>query len=154
MTAPTTTLSKSDLEIIERFHGHICSMVLLGARMARAAAGRLIEWNEDQARPFAFFRGYGCAVDGVQVMSGCTWGNGNLVLLRGGDFSLVLTAEGSKKAVKAVPLANILSDIRTARGRILNTTLGDLILKGPGEELFTLEEVAGLPELSRYPDAP
>lgn len=151
MTAPTTTLSDSDLETIERFHGHICSMVLLGARMARVAGGRLITWNEDPPRLFAFFRGYGCAVDGVQIMSGCTWGNGNLVLLRGREFSLVLTAEGSPKAVKAVPLPNILSGVRGARGGILDTALGDLILKGPGEDLFTIEEVTGLPELSRFP---
>ncbi len=126
-------------------------MVLLGARMARVAGGRLITWNEDQSRLFAFFRGYGCAVDGVQIMSGCTWGNGNLVLLRGREFSLVLTAEGSPRAIKAVPLPDILSDVCAARGRILNTALGDLILRGPGEELFTLEEITDLGELSRFP---
>ncbi|TNF46022.1 hypothetical protein EP232_05030 [bacterium] len=154
MTAPTTTLSDSDLELIERFHGHICSMVLLGARMARVAADRLMAWNENDTLPFAFFRGYGCAVDGVQIMSGCTLGNGNLVLLRGSDFSLILTVEGSQKAVKTVPLPNILADVRATRSGILNTNLGELILKGPSEDLFTLEEITGLAELSRFPDAP
>jgi formylmethanofuran dehydrogenase subunit E len=154
MTAPTTTLSDSDLEVIERFHGHICSMVLLGARMVRAASDLLPEGDGDRSLPFAFFRGYGCAVDGVQIMSGCTWGNGNLTLLRGADFSLLLTVENSPKAIKMAPLPDILSDIRTARGTILNTALGELILEGPYEELFTLDEITGLGELSRYPGAP
>lgn len=150
-TVPITTLSKSDLEVIERYHGHICSMVLLGARMARAALNLLSIGKGDGSLPFAYFRGYGCAVDGIQIMSGCTWGNGNLVLLRGSDFSLILTVEESPIAVKAVPLAQILSGVRAARGKILNTDLGDLILGGPGEKLFTLEEITDLGELSRYP---
>ena len=157
MTVPTTILSDPDLEAIESFHGHICSMVLLGARMASATMQLLQTGNEEELErslPFAFFRGYGCAVDGVQIMSGCTWGNGNLVLLRGGDFSLVMTVENSPRAIKAVPLPGILNDIRAARGKILDTPLGELLLRGPRDQLFTLEEIEGPAELSRYPEPP
>ena len=34
MTAPITTLSEADLALINQIHGHLCPMVLLGARTA------------------------------------------------------------------------------------------------------------------------
>ena len=41
-----------------------------------------------------------------------------------------------------------------ARGKILDTPLGELLLRGPRDQLFTLEEIEGPAELSRYPEPP
>ncbi|UCG37963.1 MAG: hypothetical protein JSV00_07100 [bacterium] len=148
-TAPTTTLSRADLDLIERVHGHICPMVLLGARTARKA--RLEMGEGSTAHLFAFYRGHGCGVDGVQIFSGCTWGNGNLVLLRGRDHSLLLTAEEAGEGVLVSPRREVLARIRRAESGD-RQALMEWLAGEPDGGLCLSEKVAGLGVLSRFPE--
>ena len=152
MTAPTTTLSDKDLEFLETFHGHICPMVLVGARLGRVAAAGLRDIEDSRDLPFAFFRGGGCAVDGVQAATGCTWGNGNLILLRGRDLSLILTREGWDRAILAIPRSPVLEGAREARGKVLGSPFATWIMEGDRDDLFTVEVTAGPADLSRFPE--
>ncbi len=152
MTVLITTLSEDDLSLIMRFHGHVCSMVLVGARLGKAAAAALEKLGGERTLPFGFFRGYGCSIDGVQVFTGCTLGNGNLVLLRGTDFSLTLTREGHDSAVLVTPLEETMMGARSARGNVLQTPLGERIMTGDIRDLFTLETISGMGRLSRFPE--
>ncbi|UCF31747.1 MAG: hypothetical protein JSV26_04900 [bacterium] len=152
MTAPITTLSDRDLELLSAFHGHLCPMVLVGARLGRVASTRLAGLAESLDPPFAFFRGGGCAVDGVQMTTGCTWGNSNLLLLRGKDLSLTLTREGSARAIVAAPLPQVLQDARQVKGAVMDSPFSAWIMEGSVEELFSVEPVTGPADLSRYPE--
>ncbi len=152
-TVRTTTLSEDDHDLIVKVHGHICPMVLLGARAALAAANEYISNKDIKEQPFGYFRGHGCAVDGIQLFSGCTWGNGNLVLLRGGTFSFVYTSEGAESAVQVTPHPDLLAEIRSLRGGFMDTERGRLFSTSQIEDIFRVEWVKNLGSLSLFPES-
>jgi formylmethanofuran dehydrogenase subunit E len=66
------------LEDIVEFHGHICPGLVLGYRVSVLALRELGERAEDEEM-VAIVENNSCAVDAVQVMTGCTFGKGNLI---------------------------------------------------------------------------
>jgi formylmethanofuran dehydrogenase subunit E len=64
-------------EIVE-FHGHICPGLVLGYRVSMLALNEFDERAEDEEL-VAIVENNSCAVDAVQVMTGCTFGKGNLI---------------------------------------------------------------------------
>jgi formylmethanofuran dehydrogenase subunit E len=64
-------------EVIE-FHGHACPGLALGYRVALAALKHLGHRAEDEEL-VSVVENNSCAVDAVQVVTGCTFGKGNLV---------------------------------------------------------------------------
>ncbi len=147
-TAPTTTLSETDLALIEQIHGHLCPMVLLGARTAKKARQSVIG---DEPDLFAYYRGYGCAVDGIQIYSGCTWGNQNLVLLRGRNFSFILTIEGSRDGVMVSPKPGLLEQIRQKKTSENRSILMEMLTSAPDEEILEIEAVRDMAAISEFP---
>lgn len=159
MTVPTTMhskghsegLSEQDIELILQVHGHLCPMVLLGARIAKRAVLE-VSPGED-SRFYGFFRGYGCAVDGIQLFSRCTWGNGNLVLLRGRNFSFLLTEEGDDSGIDVSPMPEVLERIWGERSPKARKELMDLFRSAPDDKLLQVEAVTGLGAVSNFPEA-
>lgn len=150
-TAPTTTLSEKDRELILQVHGHLCPMVLLGARLALAAVEAYGHDEESSLQPFGYFRGQGCAVDGIQLFSGCTTGNNNLVLLRGRTMEFIYTSEGSAAAVSVLPTAGLVEDIRTRRSGYLDSEAGRALFAAPAEDLVQARMISSLSVLSLFP---
>ncbi len=148
-TALTTTLSEEDLALIEQIHGHLCPMVLLGARTARKAILSLP--GAEEAHLFGFYRGYGCAVDGIQIFSGCTWGNQNLVLLRGRTFSFILTLEGADEGLMVSPRPELLRRIRGERTDESRSDLMRMFISAADDELLEAKAVEGLGSVSAFP---
>jgi formylmethanofuran dehydrogenase subunit E len=68
---------KSFDEVVE-FHGHACPGLALGYRASGIALRILGERAEDEEL-VAVVENDSCAVDAVQVMTGCTFGKGNLI---------------------------------------------------------------------------
>jgi len=64
-------------EVVE-FHGHICPGLVLGYRVSMLALKELGERAGDEEL-VAIVENNSCAVDAVQVMTGCTFGKGNLI---------------------------------------------------------------------------
>jgi formylmethanofuran dehydrogenase subunit E len=64
-------------EVIE-FHGHSCPGLALGYRAALRALREFKGRAEDEEL-VAIVENNSCAVDAVQVMTGCTFGKGNLI---------------------------------------------------------------------------
>ncbi|MEJ2683450.1 MAG: FmdE family protein [Candidatus Sulfobium sp.] len=64
-------------EVVD-FHGHSCPGLALGYRVALRV---LKEWSKPAADEeiVAIVENNSCAVDAVQVMTGCTFGKGNLI---------------------------------------------------------------------------
>ena len=149
-TAPTTTLSEPDLALIEEVHGHLCPMVLVGARTALKALMSL-DGNKDKSNLFGFYRGYGCAVDGIQLFSGCTWGNQNLTLLRGRNFSFILTMEGAREGVLVSPRPSLLQRIRSERTPESRSALMEMFISAPDDELFEVRIAKDMGSVSEFP---
>lgn len=68
---------KSFDDVVE-FHGHVCPGLAIGYRVARAALDELGQRAEDEEL-VTVVENDSCAVDAVQVMTGCTFGKGNLI---------------------------------------------------------------------------
>lgn len=66
------------LEDIVEFHAHICPGLVLGYRVSMLALKEFGERAEDEEL-VAIVENNSCAVDAVQVMTGCTFGKGNLI---------------------------------------------------------------------------
>jgi formylmethanofuran dehydrogenase subunit E len=66
------------LEDVVEFHGHICPGLVLGYRVSILALRELGERADDEEL-VAIVENDSCAVDAVQVMTGCTFGKGNLL---------------------------------------------------------------------------
>lgn len=93
MTAPTTTRSEPGLyALLAALHGHRCPMSILGARLGLAARAAL--GPKGEGRLTGRFLHQTCALDGIQVATGCTPGNGNLVAEPRGEHCLVLRSAG------------------------------------------------------------
>lgn len=80
-----------DFKRLYEFHGHRCPMSTLGARLGLAAMSALGVTKADQFRVRGIYRSKNCALDGIQFVTGCTLGNGNLDYEEAGtaSFSLV-----------------------------------------------------------------
>jgi len=68
------------LDEIVDFHGHMCPGLALGYRVSRYALLEMGERAQDEEL-VAVVENDSCAVDAVQVMTGCTFGKGNLRFL-------------------------------------------------------------------------
>jgi formylmethanofuran dehydrogenase subunit E len=114
---------KDFLEAGQQFHGHKCPAMPLGLRVGAAAMNRLgvdrspdgqlvalVELGDDHCAH--------CFADGIQVITGCTYGKGNIRQLNYGKWGVTLVDRASRRAVRVVPkteamLANKQSDFFT-----------------------------------------
>lgn len=67
-----------DFKGLYEFHGHRCPMSTMGARLGLAAMRALGVTKADQFQVEGHFQAKNCALDGIQYVTGCTVGNGNL----------------------------------------------------------------------------
>jgi formylmethanofuran dehydrogenase subunit E len=104
------TSAKDSFEDGLRLHGHRCPAMPLGLRAGAAAMNKLgisrtsdHEWLalvELGDKHFAT-----CFADGVQTITGCTFGKGNIQKLNYGKWGLTLIDKKRGKAVRVVPRA-------------------------------------------------
>ncbi|MBI5641648.1 MAG: TraR/DksA C4-type zinc finger protein [Nitrospirae bacterium] len=81
------------------FHGHSCPGLALGYRVALRALKELGERSEDEEL-VAVVENNSCAVDAVQVMTGCTFGKGNLIFRDYGKQVYTFIRRPSGKSVR------------------------------------------------------
>jgi formylmethanofuran dehydrogenase subunit E len=98
------------LEAGQQFHGHKCPAMPLGLRVGAAAMNRLgverakdgqlvalVELGDDHCAH--------CFADGIQMITGCTYGKGNIRQLNYGKWGITLVDRASGRAVRVVPKA-------------------------------------------------
>lgn len=69
----------ADFQECVRFHGHSCPGLAIGYAAAKLGVQALkVDRSEDE-EVVAIVENNSCAVDGVQVLFGCTFGKGNLI---------------------------------------------------------------------------
>lgn len=69
----------NDFQDVIAFHGHACPGLAFGFRASQAAMLELGDRSEDEEL-VAIVENKSCAVDAIQVVTGCTLGKGNLIL--------------------------------------------------------------------------
>ncbi|MEJ2758547.1 MAG: FmdE family protein [Anaerolineales bacterium] len=143
------------------FHGHKCPAMPMGLRLSLAAmealgaeqrtgAGdlvALVELDEDHCAT--------CFADGVQIATGCTFGKGNIQKLHYGKWGLTLIDRKQNKAVRVVPLAEVMAANKetefmakrkagvppTMISEELSQPLVDRVMNMPGDQLYKISEV-------------
>jgi len=86
-------------EDVVDFHGHSCPGLAMGYRVSRRALRELKGRSEDE-EIVAVVENDSCAVDAVQVMTGCTFGKGNLIFRDYGKQVYTFIRRPSGKAVR------------------------------------------------------
>ncbi len=104
------TNPKEWLEFGQKFHGHKCPAMPNGLRVAAAAMNALgVERTGDKAlHAFVDLGENHCATcfgDGIQVMTGCTLGKGNISKTHKGKWALTLIDKKNNRAVRVTPKA-------------------------------------------------
>ncbi len=108
---------KEYLEAGMTLHGHKCPAMPLGLRAGAAAMNRLGVKRATDGQLLALVElGDGhcahCYADGIQMITGCTFGKGNIRQLGYGKFGLTLVDKASGKAVRVVPRAEAQAAIK------------------------------------------
>jgi formylmethanofuran dehydrogenase subunit E len=98
------------LEFGQKFHGHKCPAMPNGLRVAAAAMNKLgVERTGDSALFAILDLGENhcatCFADGVQVITGCTFGKGNITKAHKGKWGLTLVDKKTNRAVRVSPKA-------------------------------------------------
>lgn len=102
--------AKEFLEAGLKLHGHKCPAMPLGLRAGAAAMNRLgVERSKDKELFAIVELGDDhcshCFADGIQAVTGCTFGKGNLRKTGYGKFGVTLVDRKSGQAVRVVPRA-------------------------------------------------
>ena len=87
------------------FHGHICPGLSIGYRASQKAMEWLRENRAEDEEIVAIVETNACGADAVQVLTGCTFGKGNLIFKDHGKQVLTLlsrkSGDGVRVALKA-----------------------------------------------------
>ena len=95
-------MSKNSFDHVALFHGHVCPGLAMGYRMALAGLHALSEQKAEDEEIVAIVENDACGVDAVQVLTGCTFGKGNLLFLDHGKSVYTLFARRSGTGVRIV----------------------------------------------------
>lgn len=89
----------SDWEKVIAFHGHVCVGLALGYRASLAALAALGAGPAADEELVAIVENDACGVDALQVLTGCTFGKGNLIFR---DWGKPVYTVGSRRTGRAV----------------------------------------------------
>ncbi len=89
-----------DLQACVRFHGHVCPGLLIGYRAAKAGLEALAAERAGDEELIAVAENDSCAVDAVQVLTGCTFGKGNLFFRDYGKQVFTFAERATGRAVR------------------------------------------------------
>lgn len=120
-----------------KFHGHSCPGLAIGYRMTIAALAFFSESRAKDEELVAIVENNACSVDALQVISGCTFGKGNLIFKDYGKHVFTLYERKSRKGARVVfNFGNIPKELRQNREQFI-----EWLLKVPEKEIIKAEEV-------------
>ena len=103
---------QSDWDKVIEFHGHSCVGLALGYRAGKAGLQHLNSARSPDEELVAIVETDNCAVDALQVLTGCTTGKGNILFYDYGKNAFTIGRRDTGKAVRIV-------------GRSLDDVLGE-----------------------------
>ena len=89
-----------DLKRCVAFHGHLCPGVVIGYCAARLALEELRAERSGDEEVIAIVENDTCAVDAIQVLTGCTFGKGNLYFLDYGKMAFSFAVRRTGKSIR------------------------------------------------------
>ena len=107
----TKSLTQDMIRQARNFHGHMCPGLAIGIRAAEIALREMGAPSPDE-ETVAVVETDMCGVDAIQVLTGCTFGKGNLILRDYGKraFSFYRKSDGKGVRIVALPVAFALPD--------------------------------------------
>ena len=88
------------LRLAETFHGHLCPYVSLGVKAGQYAMAALDRPNTGMEEIVAIVECNNCFTDGIQVVSGCTFGNNALIFKDLGKTAVTVARREDGRAVR------------------------------------------------------
>jgi len=73
------TAKEISFQAVTEFHGHICPGTIIGYRAAQIAVREFSSKRSVDEELTAIVENDSCSVDAIQVVTGCTFGKGNLI---------------------------------------------------------------------------
>lgn len=147
--------SQEFLKAALQVHGHECPELVLGLRAGAAAMNWLgVERSVgDQLLALVQFPETGCFADGVQAITGCTLGKGNVRVIGRGPLCLILIEQATRRAVRVAPRGDALSP--RLPDEAVETSLR-LLLRAPEKQILSVsaEFRYGAPDPSHPPSEP
>jgi len=98
---------KSDWEKVIEFHGHSCPGVAIGYHVARVALQKLQALRAGDEELVAIVENDACGVDAIQVLTGCTFGKGNLIFNDLGKQVYTFACRNSGRAIRVAVKGSI-----------------------------------------------
>ncbi|MBS3968804.1 MAG: TraR/DksA C4-type zinc finger protein [Clostridia bacterium] len=84
------------------FHGHACPGLAYGVRAGALALEKLAYGRAADEELIAIVETDSCSIDGIQVVTGCTLGKGNLIFKDHGKSAFTFALRNNGKAVRIV----------------------------------------------------
>lgn len=149
-----------DFEKCVEFHGHVCPGLAIGFQAARVLMKRLGVRKAGDEELVATVENDACGTDAIQVLTGCTFGKGNLIFRNYGKHAFTLAARNRGKMVRVCLRADALeedpehislmekvyhdeaSQEEIARFRELHAKRAQRVLEADAGSLFTVEEIS------------
>lgn len=91
---------KSDWDKVIEFHGHSCPGAAIGFHAARVALEKLQAIRAVDEELVAIVENDACGVDAIQVLTGCTFGKGNLIFNDLGKQVYTFACRNSGRALR------------------------------------------------------
>ena len=137
----------SALEAVIAFHRHLCPGVLIGYRASLIGLRELQSDPATDEELTAVVYTDSCAADAVQLMTGCTFGKGNLKFLDVGKHVFLFSKRGEEESIRVALRYAILPGAGSREEAIQR------LLEQPDDELYKVERVkAEVPPPARiYP---
>lgn len=151
------------------FHGHVCPGLAIGYRAAEIALNELLAGRSEDEELICIAENDACSIDGIQVVTGCTIGKGNLIfrdhgkqvytfILRDGSDA-VRISQKPEFAMNSSPeapglmkkfFAGEATEEETARYHKMRSDMIEQYLRRPADEVFEIKHVkAEIPEKAR-----
>ena len=89
-----------DLKQCVAFHGHLCPGVVIGYCAARLGMRELSAQRAGDEELIAIVENDTCAVDAIQVLTGCTFGKGNLFFRDHGKMVFAFASRSSGRSLR------------------------------------------------------
>ncbi len=134
-----TTLP-ADLQRCIDFHGHLCPGLVIGYLAARAGMQQLAAERSQDEEVIAVVENDSCAVDAVQVLTGCTFGKGNLFFCDHGKMVFTFALRPSGRAVRLCYQGLKTPDIEQMPEAQRRRRQVEFMLSQPAERLFCIRQ--------------
>ncbi len=147
---------------VTEFHGHVCPGSALGYKAAEMALQELSATKSFDEELVCIVENDSCAVDAIQVLTGCTFGKGNLIFNDYGKQAYTFFNRNSKEGIRislgnSFDMANLDPELGPLRTKVATGTatpeekhllpqkvqeVAEKILAMDGKDIFELEKVS------------